>query len=107
MSGNKNGSHWIRDEKRQRIYERDKFRCLYCGKYCADRPTRTLDHVVPRERGGGNEATNLATACLPCNREKEGQTLEQYVPDDDRRHLIYDQLQVPLRAAAPAIRTAG
>ena len=64
---NKNGSKWIRREKRRAIYARDDFRCIYCGAGVEDGATLTLDHVTPRVLGGGNEASNLVTACLHCN----------------------------------------
>jgi hypothetical protein len=64
---NANGSHWIRTEKRQRIYARDKRRCLWCGREpCAGEPL-TLDHFLARSAGGCNHATNLLTACYTCN----------------------------------------
>ena len=54
--------------KRARIYERDNWACVYCGK--AVNGNATLDHVVPRMLGGSDEEGNLVTACPPCNREK-------------------------------------
>lgn len=54
---------------RDRIFERDDFRCVYCaGRYPAD--TLTVDHVEPRARGGDNSAGNLVTACCACNTRK-------------------------------------
>lgn len=47
---------WIRSEKRLAIYLHD-----------AAPADITLDHVVPRSRGGSNEASNLFTACRSCN----------------------------------------
>lgn len=60
---NANGSKWIRPEKRHAIYLRDGYCCAYCG--AEDR--LTLDHLVPRELGGGHGEANLVTACLACN----------------------------------------
>jgi hypothetical protein len=58
-------SQWIRTTTRRRIYERDGWRCVWCG--CdlrfASQYERTLDHVLPRSRGGSNKAHNLVTAC--------------------------------------------
>ena len=67
------GSRWIRPEKRKRVYERDDFRCLWCTRdlrFVAQRE-RTLDHVLPRERGGTNDAHNLITSCLSCNSKRQ------------------------------------
>ncbi len=48
---------------------RDGFRCQYCGvRLPAAR--LTLDHVLPRARGGRTTWDNLVTACAPCNRKK-------------------------------------
>lgn len=51
------------------VFKRDGFVCQYCG---AAPPTVLLecDHIVPRAHGGGNEETNLVTACTDCNRGK-------------------------------------
>ncbi|MBN1485849.1 MAG: HNH endonuclease [Chloroflexia bacterium] len=59
---------------RQAIFRRDNYTCQYCGK----RASRlSLEHVVPRHRGGGHTWENLVTACLPCNHRKGGRTLEE------------------------------
>jgi hypothetical protein len=65
------GTKWIRPEKRLRIYARDGWRCLWCGRHRAelDEPL-TLDHFLSRDAGGGNEADNLLTACFACNSER-------------------------------------
>lgn len=47
---NGQGSKWIRRAKRLAIYERDWFRCVYCGE--ADASKLTLDHLVASEAGG-------------------------------------------------------
>lgn len=65
------GSHWIRREKRRAIYNRDSHTCVYCG----GKHNLTLDHVIPVELGGTNEATNLVTACRRCNSRK-GSTMD-------------------------------
>ena len=43
----------------------------------------TLDHVVPRHRGGGHTWENLVTACKTCNHRKGGR-----IPDEARIHLL-------------------
>jgi len=59
--------------KRLRIYTRDKFRCQYCGD---KKPAGelTLDHILPRSRGGDNSPVNVVTACLACNNRKGDRT---------------------------------
>lgn len=56
---------------RREIFIRDDFTCLYCGNVPVD---LTIDHVVPRYRGGENSWDNLVTACIPCNHRKAGRT---------------------------------
>ena len=56
---------------RREIFIRDNFTCLYCGKMPFD---LTIDHVVPRYRGGEHSWDNLVTACIPCNHRKAGRT---------------------------------
>lgn len=59
----RHGMNWIRQKKRAQIYARDGWLCVWCG----NPGPLTLDHLVPRSLGGGNEATNLVTACRGCN----------------------------------------
>ena len=51
---------------RRAVFARDGHRCQYCG---SDRHL-TVDHVVPRSKGGGDTWDNLVTSCAPCNRKK-------------------------------------
>ncbi len=59
---------------RRAIFRRDGYRCQYCGR---DSTHLTLDHVIPRSRGGAHSWTNLVSACPSCNRRKGGKTLEE------------------------------
>jgi len=72
------GHHWIRDEKRLRIYLRDGFLCVWCGRSApnpyGDKGGLTLDHVITRAEGGTNEANNLVTACVACNSQRKDQS---------------------------------
>lgn len=51
---------------REGILERDECVCQYCGRKFAENEL-TIDHVIPRERGGRNTWENLVTACRQCN----------------------------------------
>jgi len=51
------------------VLVRDGRRCAYCGG-----PASTIDHVLPRSRGGGNEWTNTVAACGRCNNRKGDRT---------------------------------
>jgi 5-methylcytosine-specific restriction endonuclease McrA len=59
---------------RRAVFARDGYRCQYCGSQ--DRHL-TVDHIVPRAKGGGNTWENLVAACKRCNNHKGGRTLEQ------------------------------
>ena len=54
---------------RRNVFLRDAFRCQYCGVRPPSRDL-SLDHVVPRSRGGRSTWDNLVTACAECNRIK-------------------------------------
>ena len=59
---------------RREIFARDRHTCQYCGR---SRHDLTLDHIVPRHRGGGHTWENLVAACKPCNHRKGGKTPEE------------------------------
>lgn len=54
---------------RRNVYRRDNYRCVYCG-VDAPQAKLTIDHVIPRARGGGNSWENCVTACMGCNSHK-------------------------------------
>ncbi len=54
---------------RRNILERDDHTCQYCGEHLPAREL-TLDHVIPRSRGGGSTWRNLVVACFRCNDRK-------------------------------------
>jgi len=57
---------------RRAVLERDGHRCAYC-----DRGADTIDHVIPRSRGGRNEWTNVVAACARCNHRKGDKLLDE------------------------------
>lgn len=71
--------------KRTRIYMRDRFRCQYCGEKKAASKL-TLDHILPRSRGGDNSPFNVVTACTSCNQRKGNRT-----PSEARMPLLTSQ----------------
>ena len=58
---------------RQRIYKRDGFECTYCG----NRRNLTIDHILPKSRGGENTWQNIVTCCSSCNRMKGDRTPDE------------------------------
>lgn len=58
---------------RYNIFKRDGYRCLYCSAT----ENLTIDHVLPRSRGGTSVWTNLVTACRKCNSKKGNRLPEE------------------------------
>ena len=59
---------------RREVFQRDGYTCQYCGKPGRD---LTLDHVMPRHRGGKHTWENLVSACKTCNHRKAGRTPQE------------------------------
>ncbi|HET9105055.1 MAG TPA: HNH endonuclease [Solirubrobacteraceae bacterium] len=51
---------------RRAVFARDDWTCQYCGS----RSNLTVDHVIPRSKGGGSTWENIVASCAPCNRRK-------------------------------------
>lgn len=70
---------------RRGVLRRDGFACAYCDGHAT-----TVDHVLPRSRGGGNTWRNLVACCRRCNNIKGNRTPEEmgwvlgFVPDVPR-----------------------
>ncbi len=75
---------------RRDIFQRDRYTCQYCGRQGRD---LTIDHVVPRHRGGRHAWENLVSACRPCNHRKAGRT-----PSEAHMRLLRE----PHRPTAPS-----
>jgi 5-methylcytosine-specific restriction endonuclease McrA len=58
---------------RRNILARDNFRCQYCGRKFPSHQL-TLDHVIPRSRGGKMVWENVVCACISCNLKKGDRT---------------------------------
>ncbi|MEJ3403829.1 HNH endonuclease [Rathayibacter sp. YIM 133350] len=54
---------------RRGVLRRDEHRCAYCGKSAS-----TIDHVLPRSRGGRDAWENLVACCVRCNNQKADRT---------------------------------
>jgi hypothetical protein len=59
--------------KRERIYKRDGWKCVYCES----KKNLTIDHVIPKCKGGKNTWNNLVTCCNSCNSKKNDKSLEE------------------------------
>ena len=61
---------------RKNILLRDRYQCQYCGVRCTHN-SATIDHVMPRSKGGKTTWSNVVVACHPCNRKKGNRLLER------------------------------
>jgi len=59
---------------RRNIYLRDNHTCQYCGKAGSN---LTIDHVVPKSRGGADSWENMVVCCARCNNRKGSKTPEE------------------------------
>ena len=57
---------------RRAVFARDAWKCQYCGG-----PAETVDHLVPRSRGGPHSWENVVAACKRCNSKKKDRTLAE------------------------------
>ena len=92
--------HHQRKMTKMEILSRDKYTCQYCGYQSKE---LTLDHVVPRRRGGEHSWENVVSACIPCNRRKAGRTpteagmpllRQPQIPRNDGFHIPYHYLRL-------------
>jgi len=64
---------------KKNVLVRDGFKCAYCGK---DARRLTIDHIVPKSKGGRTSFENCVSSCMPCNNIKGGRT-----PTEARMYL--------------------
>jgi 5-methylcytosine-specific restriction endonuclease McrA len=62
---------------RQNIYRRDDHKCIYCGSG----DNLTLDHIIPKAKGGGNTWENLAVCCGTCNVRKGDKDVDVFLKE--------------------------
>ncbi len=62
---------------RANLFMRDEYTCQYCGKSVKNPRDRTIDHVLPRSRGGKTVWTNVVLCCRKCNLKKGDRTPEE------------------------------
>lgn len=61
---------------KRNVFRRDAYTCQYCGVQ-PPRHELTIDHVVPRSRGGQSDFTNCVSSCSSCNRRKADRNPDQ------------------------------
>lgn len=89
-------------DRRERIFERDECRCVYCGEHPPPEDL-TVDHVEPRVKGGDNSEGNLVTACRTCNVDKGGRAAWEYLASRPERRANFLR---HARSVWPRLRTA-
>lgn len=57
------------------VFQRDNFKCVYCGRSAKDGAVLHVDHIHPQSLGGTDEMENLATSCRECNLGKSDSLL--------------------------------
>jgi len=62
--------------RKKNIFWRDKNTCQYCGNVFGINDL-TVDHIIPKSRGGQNTWHNLTTCCAKCNQKKADRTPEE------------------------------
>jgi len=86
---------------RRAVFARDSWTCQYCGRTSH----LTVDHVVPRSRGGTSQWDNIVTSCAPCNRRK-GDRIPAEIQMHPRRKPRAPGPTIFIRVAAPVVPPA-
>ena len=85
---------------RRAVFARDGGRCQYCAG-----PAESIDHVVPRSRGGQHVWENVVAACRACNTRKRDRLLSE-TPMALRRHPAVPREMTWIAVAAGSVPTA-
>jgi len=73
---------------KENVFKRDKYECVYCGD--GNKKHLTIDHVLPKSRGGKSSWTNEVTCCFSCNNKKDNKTpAEMGWKDPNPQHPHY------------------
>nr|WP_284645605.1 HNH endonuclease [Paenibacillus chinjuensis] len=63
---------------RRFILARDRHQCFFCGEY-----GDTIDHLLPRSKGGHTTPMNCVCACNICNQSKASHSLDEFLGQDE------------------------
>ena len=86
---------------RRAVFARDGWQCMYCGA----KTSLTVDHVIPRSKGGGSTWDNIVASCAPCNRRK-GDSMPTKAGMHPRRPPKVPHPEVFIHVASPTIPPA-
>jgi len=81
------------------VFIRDSYNCQYCGKHT---PKPTIDHIIPRSKGGKTSWSNVVTACHGCNNKKGDISLKEagmrlIKEPHEPKFLVYSAVISPAR----------
>ena len=88
---------------RRAVLARDAWTCQYCGREAHS--GLTVDHVIPRSRGGESVWENIVASCAPCNRKK-GNRLPREAQMHPRSHPKPPGPAVFIQIASPRVPLA-
>lgn len=86
---------------RRAVFARDGWTCQYCGS----RSNLTVDHVIPRSKGGSSSWENIVASCAPCNRRK-GDRLPRQAGMHPLRTPRAPHSEIFIQVASPTIPVA-
>ena len=86
---------------RRAVFARDGWTCQYCGA----RTNLTVDHVIPKSKGGSSSWENIVASCAPCNRRK-GDSLPRQVGMQPVRQPRMPHATVFIHVSSPSIPAA-
>ncbi|HEX2016882.1 MAG TPA: HNH endonuclease [Solirubrobacteraceae bacterium] len=86
---------------RRAVFARDGWACQYCGAAS----NLTVDHVIPRSKGGASSWENIVASCAPCNRRK-GDRLPRQANMHPRRTPSTPRAEIFIQVASPTIPAA-
>src|ERR1700733_7068711 len=86
---------------RRAVFARDDWTCQYCGS----RSNLTVDHVIPRSKGGSSSWENIVASCAPCNRRK-GDRLPRQAGMHPRHAPRTPRAEIFIHVASPTIPAA-
>jgi 5-methylcytosine-specific restriction endonuclease McrA len=90
---------------RRSLLLRDRYRCQYCGERFSSKEL-TFDHVIPKDKGGKTEWTNIVMACSPCNARKANK-MPDYSGKKGARGNGLRPLKVPVRPTNTELLKVG
>ena len=94
-----------RKKFRNYIFESWNWECAYCGKKLTP-DTATIDHILPKHKGGHNVRSNMACCCSNCNRSKGSSLVENWYTETNMHFTKerFDKINVWLEQKPNSIK---